>query len=62
MRTRNKSFVDAEKLREVYSFQVYAGKKWRYVCGSDGKIKTYTTPEDRDAARAVYRKRHEPNA
>ena len=57
MRTREKNFVDVERLKTVFSFQVYTGKKWRFVVGKDGEIKKFETREACNAARAEWRKK-----
>lgn len=57
MRTREKNFVDVEKLKSVYSFQIHWKGAWMFVSDGKGGIKKFETREECNAARAEYRKK-----
>lgn len=57
MRTREKDFVDVERLKSVYSFQIFWKKAWMFVSDGAGGLLKFETREARDAARAEYRKK-----
>ena len=57
MRTRNKSFLDIEKLKEVFSFQIFWKGTWMFVSDGKGGLLKFASAKDRDAARAEYRKK-----
>jgi len=56
MRTREKNFVDVEKLRTIYSFQIKWKGKWVFP-GKNGEIQKFETREACDQARQLYRQR-----
>ncbi len=57
MRTREKNFLDVERLKTVFSFQIQWKGKWCFPTGADGQLQKFETREACNAARAEYRKK-----
>jgi hypothetical protein len=57
MRTREKNFVDGEKRKIVYSFQILWKGEWLFVSDGKGEIKKFETRKECDVARAEYREK-----
>jgi hypothetical protein len=56
MRTREKNFVDVERLKTIYSFQIWFKRKWCFPLVGN-TVMRFETREACDAARAEYRKK-----
>lgn len=57
MRTREKNFVDVDRLKTVFSFQINWKGKWCFVDDGNGGLMKFDTREACNAARAEYRKK-----
>ena len=57
MRTREKNFVDLERRKTVFSFQIHWKGAWMFVSDGAGGLLKFETREACNAARAEYRKK-----
>lgn len=59
MRTRPNDWLDTNTLETKYGIDVLHDGKWKHLA-EDGKPCIYSTPAERDAKRAEYRKKSMP--
>lgn len=59
MRTRANDWLDTNTLETKYGIDVLHDGKWKHLA-EDGKPCIYSTPAERDAKRAEYRKKSMP--